>query len=365
MNKILLTATLLLTGAMYANADITIKVNPTIGKTEFELQESYISDRVKPRMERPEPIMELFKVKNGKFTIKTLPAGSAQYYMPANEQESLVLYTEPGDNYTVELTSLQPLVYSVKGNQMMEDIANLDKKASEVFGFYRTLMESGNATPESIAKIEKDYEAIFTDFLTTHPDAIAVPYALMHLEGESFINGYQELSQKAKGSPLMPLLDQQYAYEKHRIESERKRIQMESGTYPAPNFTFQDLNGKDVSLSDYRGKWVVIDFWGTWCPWCIKGFPALKEAYATYQPQLEVIGVACNDTRDAWEAGVKKYSLPWINLFNPEQGGGKLLEDYAVEGFPTKVLVDPSGNIANITVGENPEFFQILKDKIK
>ena len=42
----------------------------------------------------------------------------------------------------------------------------------------------------------------------------------------------------------------------------------------APDFTLNDINGKPLSLSDLKGKWVILDFWGSWCPWCIKGFPA-------------------------------------------------------------------------------------------
>ena len=82
-------------------------------------------------------------------------------------------------------------------------------------------------------------------------------------------------------------------------------------------------------------------------------------------PELEIIGVACNDSRDKWEAAVKKYDLPWINLYNPEQGGGRLLEDYAVEGFPTKAIISPEGKIVNITTGENPAFFDILEQLMK
>ena len=64
-------------------------------------------------------------------------------------------------------------------------------------------------------------------------------------------------------------------------------------------------------------------------------------------------------------AAVKKYELPWVNVYNPDPKGGKVLEDYAVEGFPTKVIVNPEGRIVNITTGENPEFFEILDSLVK
>ncbi len=132
---------------------------------------------------------------------------------------------------------------------------------------------------------------------------------------------------------------------------------------PAPAFTLNDINGKPLSLSDLRGKWVILDFWGSWCPWCIKGFPALKEAYRQYDGKVEIIGIDCRDSVDVWKEAVKKYELPWLQVYNP--GDNDLLEQYQIQGFPTKFIIDPEGNIANVTIGEDPEFFNVLKSLVK
>ena len=128
----------------------------------------------------------------------------------------------------------------------------------------------------------------------------------------------------------------------------------------APGFALKDLVGKEISLSDFRGKWVILDFWGSWCIWCIRGIPELKEAYEKYNGKLEIIGIDCKESEEAWRAGVQKYQLNWVNLYNPE--GSSLLAEYGVKGFPTKVIVDPEGKIRNITVGHNPEFYTVLSD---
>lgn len=132
---------------------------------------------------------------------------------------------------------------------------------------------------------------------------------------------------------------------------------------PAPDFTLNDINGKPLSLSDLRGKWVVLDFWGSWCPWCIKGFPALKEAYKEYGGKIEVLGIDCRDSVEVWKEAVKKYELPWLQVYNPGDNG--LVEKYEIQGYPTKFIIDPEGNIANVTMGEDPEFFVILKSLVK
>lgn len=128
----------------------------------------------------------------------------------------------------------------------------------------------------------------------------------------------------------------------------------------APDFTLKNLDGKDVSLSDFKGQWVVLDFWGSWCKWCIKGIPEMKEAYAQYHPLgLEIIGIDCGDSVPVWREAVGRYDLPWVNLYNPEDGD--ITDVYAIQGFPTKIIINPEGQLYDIVIGEDPEFYEILK----
>ena len=131
---------------------------------------------------------------------------------------------------------------------------------------------------------------------------------------------------------------------------------------PAPDFTLIDINGKPLALSSLQGKWVIIDFWGSWCGWCIKGIPRMKEYYAKYSDKMEILGVDCNDTVEKWKKAVKQYELPWLHVYldMDDVNADNPLELYEVEGFPTKVIIDPEGNIAKIIVGEDPEFYEYL-----
>lgn len=131
----------------------------------------------------------------------------------------------------------------------------------------------------------------------------------------------------------------------------------------APDFTLKDLQGNDVTLSQFRGRWVVLDFWGSWCIWCIRGFPELKENYAKYAGQVEVIGIDCGDTPQQWRDAVRKYELPWVNVYNPVSEYG-IDRVYGIQGFPTKMIVNPEGKIVDITVGENPEFYKTLESLV-
>ena len=129
----------------------------------------------------------------------------------------------------------------------------------------------------------------------------------------------------------------------------------------APDFTLNDINGKPLTLSSLRGKYVVLDFWGSWCIWCIKGMPKMKEYYAKYAGKMEILGIDCNDSEEKWKAAVAEHKLPWLHVYNSDES--HLLEKYGIEGFPTKVIIDPEGHIANVVVGEDPAFYTYL-DKL-
>lgn len=122
---------------------------------------------------------------------------------------------------------------------------------------------------------------------------------------------------------------------------------------PAPDFTLTDIDGKTLRLSDFRGKWVLLDFWGSWCIWCRKGNPALVELYQKYGGKdFEIIGLAARDREDNWKKAIAEDGLTWrhANLALNE-GGNDLPAQYNVSGFPTKILIDPEGNISVISVG--------------
>lgn len=130
----------------------------------------------------------------------------------------------------------------------------------------------------------------------------------------------------------------------------------------APDFTLKNAAGQDVSLSEFKGKWVILDFWGSWCRFCIAGIPEMKDTYEKYHDKgLEIIGIDCNEPQEPWLAALEKYQLPWINVYNPaprDEGVGAL---YGVKAYPTKILINPEGKIDTICLGEDPDFYALLQ----
>ena len=133
----------------------------------------------------------------------------------------------------------------------------------------------------------------------------------------------------------------------------------------APDFELPDLQGNPLKLSSLQGKYVVLDFWGSWCIWCIRGIPHMKEAYAKYKDKMEILGIDCRDTEDKWKAAVDEHQMPWLQVRCSDEQLPTIGGQYNIEGFPTKVVIDPEGKIVKVIVGEDPAFYTFLDELFK
>jgi thiol-disulfide isomerase/thioredoxin len=112
-------------------------------------------------------------------------------------------------------------------------------------------------------------------------------------------------------------------------------------------FTTPDINQRELNLADLRGKYVLLDFWGSWCVPCRKGHPRMRELYAKYKDKgVEFIGIADDDdTQDAWRKAVKDDQLDWLQVLKGKDPSSKLTVKYNVNEFPTRILIDKEGKI--------------------
>ncbi|MFP8489607.1 TlpA family protein disulfide reductase [Gracilimonas sp. Q87] len=132
------------------------------------------------------------------------------------------------------------------------------------------------------------------------------------------------------------------------VQSEEKvdpKVALRPGT-EAPNFTAETLNGEEISLSDLRGKYVMIDFWGTWCGPCIEALPVIKEAYATYSGEnFEIVGIANEPSLQRFEDFVEREDIKWPQIPEIYEEDSEIQELYFVNSYPTYYLVNPDGEI--------------------
>ena len=117
---------------------------------------------------------------------------------------------------------------------------------------------------------------------------------------------------------------------------------------PAPSFTSEDINGKAVRLDAYRGKYVLIDFWATWCAPCIGELPRLQAAYRTYHDAgFAIIGVSLDESKTAVVDFARARNLPWPQLHNAS-GSADLVEGFGVSSIPATYLIDPEGTVIRL-----------------
>ncbi len=112
----------------------------------------------------------------------------------------------------------------------------------------------------------------------------------------------------------------------------------------APDFRLKDLEGRQVSLGDFRGRPVLLVFGTTWCPYCREEIPRIKELYRQNRgKRLEVLNIYINEETKKVADFASKQALPYPVLLDSD---GKVAEQYLVRGVPTLVLVDPQGKVA-------------------
>lgn len=200
-------------------------------------------------------------------------------------------------------------------------------------------------------------------YVKTNPEKILSAWFLLkHPVRDTFLNCVVLLDSTLFGGVLGERLQQaRENAEKMRIMSQNAE-RISSGAI-APDFTLTDLNGKTVKLSDYAGKYVVLDFWGTWCVWCVKGIPQMKQYYEKHKKNVVFLSIACRDKEEKVKAFVEKESIKWLNVMNGTDAQDVAFQ-YGVSGFPTKIILEPGLKVKNRYLGEVPEFYQDL-DNIK
>ncbi|MBO9631486.1 MAG: TlpA family protein disulfide reductase [Chitinophagaceae bacterium] len=148
---------------------------------------------------------------------------------------------------------------------------------------------------------------------------------------------------------------------KEEVKTFLVRTKMLENGKPAPTFTYPDPNGKNVSLASYKGKYVLIDFWASWCGPCRQAIPKVKDLYEQYRSKgFEVLGVSIDNDKKAWLKAVEEEEAPWAQVLTPDIR--KTQTDYMFSGIPTMYLIDGEGKIVDKFTGFTQEAEARLKE---
>jgi peroxiredoxin len=201
----------------------------------------------------------------------------------------------------------------------------------------------GNFTPEFIAynndymEVGKKYTLITLEkYIRDHPDSYASVYLLSIYMGdmvqEAIQRNYALLSKKRQSSD-----------EGKKILTFMNALKSSSVNSQIKDFVLSGPDGKKVSTKSLRGKYVLIDFWASWCTPCVAELPDFKVLYEKYKDKnFEIVSISIDKSSQAWLKALEKHQLPWPQAIDEKSSQAS---NFAVSAVPTKFLIDPTGKI--------------------
>lgn len=134
----------------------------------------------------------------------------------------------------------------------------------------------------------------------------------------------------------------------------------------APLFEFETYRGDSIRLEQFRGKYVLLDFWATWCAPCLKNNPELKRLYKKFKPHgFDIIGVSLDIDKTAWEVKIKEEELTWHQIFTGRENNmikSPIINDYRIGPIPAYILIDKDGFIIGRYLSADLSKYKTMKD---
>ena len=297
------------------------------------------------------------KVKAGAFSFKGKTAEPNMYWVTksnnSSEQPNLIFFVDGGKTTITGNVDSLPLA-KVSGGITQKDymeynnvIKTFTLRQQAIVNDYNQAKASNdantmNAKYAEYQALDLEMKAGVNNFIKTHPKSAVSGYAI-YFNYQNAPNATIEELESVVG-----LLDKSSLNTKYGKLAQEKLNQLKGNTIGnvATNFSQADANGKMVSFSDFKGKYVLVDFWASWCGPCRGENPNVVAAYNKYKAKgFEVLGVSFDQNKDKWLQAVKADNLTWTHVSDLKGWGNEAAKVFGITSIPQNLLLDKEGKI--------------------
>lgn len=330
----------------------TYTITGTVVDSAFEGTKVYLQEMADKDLVKSDTTVIL----NGTFAFSGVADTTAIRFIALDEtvnpqvEGKIPVLLEPG-----KLTVTFDTVITMKGTKLNEAFSNFRMQQQGVMQKMRALSaqfrsehEAGTLTEERDAELTKEYEDLNNQRID-----LSLNFIKGNIGNKFGAYVFQNSSSMFEPDQLREILalasDEFKSGE--RVQRVIKRLENMDNVAIGKkfvDFTLKDTDGNDVSLSDFAGKdkYVLVDFWASWCGPCRQEMPNVVAAYKKFKPKgFEIVGVSLDKDHDSWIKGLKDLDMTWPQMSDLQYWNSSVVDLYAINGIPHTVLLDKEGII--------------------